>query len=363
MKRRICSLALTLALLLGLAVASQTGQAATVYFTAANDTLLELNDATMPFWSGGLLYVPATAFGSGGLGISDSYNTAKKTLILRRGSFRLICNLASGMTVDSVGNAYDFKPLERGGQVFLPINEVCRIFSLSCSTRSVANGYLVRIRNESAAFSDEAFIAAASAMLTSRYQDYLASHRQEEPTPDPETTEGRSLFLALTAAHTADTRQWLDVLSGTEHHATFFLTESFFRDGDAADTLRRILAEGHTLGLAVSGDSARAVLNGLHDGNGLLEEVLCTRTRLVYTTDGTLPEIAVNEGYCAVDFDLSCEDEASLSSSAAQQLLSRAGSSARLTLGASLSAESLRTLLRAAAARGYTGLSFRETTC
>ncbi len=100
MKRRICTLLLLFSLLAGPAALAEESRAATVYFTAANDTLLELSDATMPFWDKGLLYVPASAFGSGGLGISDSYNAAKKTLTLKRSGYRLICNLASGMTVD-----------------------------------------------------------------------------------------------------------------------------------------------------------------------------------------------------------------------------------------------------------------------
>ena len=55
------------ALVLALALLVQplllTAQAApTVYFTAVNDYVLELSDDTMPFWSGGYLYLPSTIF-------------------------------------------------------------------------------------------------------------------------------------------------------------------------------------------------------------------------------------------------------------------------------------------------------------
>lgn len=358
MKRRISALALTLCLLLGLA--AEQGSAATVYFTAVNDTLLELSDATMPYWSGKSLYVPASAFGSGGLGISYSYNTAKKTLTLRRSGFRLICNLASGMTVDSNGTLYDFLPLEKGGQVFLPINDVCRIFSLSCSTRSVANGYLVRIRNDSASFTDDAFLTAASAMLASRYQDYAAAHRQNDSTLETDNGNSRSLYLALTVRSAAQAQQWLDAMSGTAHHATLFLTEEFFRDDDCGDALRRALAEGHTLGLAVPADSG-AMPPALRGGNELLRRHTQTRTRLVLTGAEKLPQSVSDAGYCAVAFDLSCAGTESLSTTAANQLLSRGGSETRLELGDRLSADGLRTLLRAAEGRGYTCRSLRET--
>ena len=40
---------------------SETRAETTVYFTAVNDQLLpDLSDETMPFWSGGRLYVPST---------------------------------------------------------------------------------------------------------------------------------------------------------------------------------------------------------------------------------------------------------------------------------------------------------------
>ena len=40
---------------------SETRAETTVYFTAVNDQLLpDLSDETMPFWSGGRLYIPST---------------------------------------------------------------------------------------------------------------------------------------------------------------------------------------------------------------------------------------------------------------------------------------------------------------
>ena len=33
-----------------------------VYFTAINDNVMPMNDETMPFWSGGFLYIPISIF-------------------------------------------------------------------------------------------------------------------------------------------------------------------------------------------------------------------------------------------------------------------------------------------------------------
>ncbi|MGM9618562.1 MAG: hypothetical protein ACI3W8_01810 [Oscillospiraceae bacterium] len=366
MKKRLCAAALLLCLLLTLGSATLEGHAATVYFTASNDTLLELSDETMPFWSGGLFYVPVSAFCSGGLGVSESYNAPKKTLTLRRSGYRLICNLSSGMTVDSDGIIYEFTALEKGSVLFLPINQVCHIFGFSCSIRSVPNGYLVRIRNESAAFSDEAFIANASAMLASRYASYEAAKKpaEEEKPPAQAAEEDGVLYLGFTVRSAETAEKWLEVCSGTEHHATFFLAEDFLAHEDAeaaAGIVRRILAEGHNLGLASAGSGAAAALAELQSGNEALAAMACVKTRLAAFAKSVSAEAAAGEGYCAVGFDLSCAGETELSAADISRLLNAAGSDARLDLGDSLSAASLRLLLSRAEARGYTGQCFRET--
>ena len=59
MKKRIGALILALALCLPLV---RVSSADTVYFTSMNDSLMGLSDSTMPYWSGGYLYVPASGF-------------------------------------------------------------------------------------------------------------------------------------------------------------------------------------------------------------------------------------------------------------------------------------------------------------
>ena len=73
MKRRIWSILLALALSLSLGapfLAVRPLAAGSVYFTAINDSLCPLNDSTMPFWSGGNLYLPSSVFSSYDLGLS-----------------------------------------------------------------------------------------------------------------------------------------------------------------------------------------------------------------------------------------------------------------------------------------------------
>ena len=58
-------------LILTLCAAASTGRAvlSDVYLTAVNDSMMDLNDETMPFWSGGVLYVSSRIFDGTDLGV------------------------------------------------------------------------------------------------------------------------------------------------------------------------------------------------------------------------------------------------------------------------------------------------------
>lgn len=360
MRRKLSAWILCMAMLAAIVLDTVPSRAAAIYFTAANDTLLELSDSTMPFWSGSLLYVPANAFSSGGLDVNVSYNAAKKTLILRQGQYRLICNLSSGMTVDSNGNVHDFTAVERHGIAFLPINATCRLLGFSCVTRTVVGGNLVRIRSSGAALSDDAFLAAAAPMIASRYADYKAAHKQDSTANDTEKT--RYLHLSLTVRSAEMLESWLDIFAGTAHRATFFLTEDFLSDSadNRTDLLRRTLAQGHSLGLASDTANRFTALDDLERGNRALTEIACVKTRLAQVRSQA-KKAAADAGYCTVGYDLSCAGAIELSTAETNELLSSLSPAVRLDLGDSLSPQALRSLLTRIAARSYTARGFRET--
>ena len=85
MKRRLRRLlALVCALALALSLSGPASAAGDIYFTVINDSVVSLSDSTMPTWSGGVLYVPYSAFdGSNtariGFDISFSYNRSSGT--------------------------------------------------------------------------------------------------------------------------------------------------------------------------------------------------------------------------------------------------------------------------------------------
>ena len=125
MRRKLAALLLCLLLVFQLSPVP-SGAAETVYFTAVNKNVLTLSDDTMPFWSGGYLYVPSTIFTGVGrdLGVSYYPNIARQTVLLyvdKTVYSSLVFDLNKDYAIDNEGNLYFQKPIQRGGVIFLPI--------------------------------------------------------------------------------------------------------------------------------------------------------------------------------------------------------------------------------------------------
>ena len=144
MRRKLAALLLCLLLVFQLSPVP-SGAAETVYFTAVNKNVLTLSDDTMPFWSGGYLYVPSTIFTGVGrdLGVSYYPNIARQTVLLyvdKTVYSSLVFDLNKDYAIDNEGNLYFQKPIQRGGVIFLPISLIARCFGLLYSTVEVDRG-------------------------------------------------------------------------------------------------------------------------------------------------------------------------------------------------------------------------------
>ena len=132
MKRR-CTAVWLLAAILLLTISS-SGQAASapsgVYFTAANEQLMELNAENMPFYSNNVLYVSSRLFEGTELGVSYARSTSLGVAMLYTSSTDLRFDLAGQTAYDKQGNLYNGYAIERGSVVFFPLNLVCRYFGL-----------------------------------------------------------------------------------------------------------------------------------------------------------------------------------------------------------------------------------------
>ena len=246
--------------------------AGTVYFTAVNKNVLELSDATMPFWSGGYLYVPSTIF-SGvnrdlGVGVATISGEEGPALLLYGGDAEfqtLSFDLSKDYAVDKDGNMYFQKAIQRGGVTFLPISLVARCFGLLYTVIEVPRGYLVWVRTKDVDLSERIFADAASYQMESRYSQYLKDQESgsqpsggEDTTtesPDAQSTSGQQVYLCIKASEASVVTALLDVLDQYDRQVTFYCTVDFLQQ--QGDLLRRMTASGYTIGIvadAAEGD-------------------------------------------------------------------------------------------------------------
>ena len=370
--KRLLSLLLSVLMLCTL-LPPRASAAPTLYFTAVNDRMCDLNDETMPFWQNGLLYVAgATVDGPDDLGIRYSYNQEKSVAILYKGQRVLYCDLTAGTMENSrTGEQYAGSPIVRSGMVFFPITALAKIFDLKYSSTKIAYGYLLRIRDDNAVLSDEYFIDAATDPIQKRYAQYERAHaaaESEQPeTPPPVDTPTRrddlTVYLLLPAAEEAALTQLLSTLENYQSYATLLLTPELLES--AGDGVRRAAATGNAVALCISAETADEALAQIERGNDALWRAASLRTRLVYleSADKTLRAAVVGAGYCPLTVNRSVfTSSGSYWADTALKWAERSGS-VRLYIGAESSVSSaLGTALSRLRAENCTIAALNEVT-
>ena len=312
-RKRLLSLLLSV-LMICMLLPPRASAAPTLYFTAVNDRMCDLNDETMPFWQNGLLYVAgATVDGPDDLGIRYSYNQEKSVAILYKGQRVLYCDLTAGtMENNRTGEQYAGSPIVRSGMVFFPITALAKMFDLKYSSTKIAYGYLLRIRDDNAVLSDEYFIDAATDPIQKRYAQYERAHaaaEQENETPaqveTPVRRDDLTVYLLLPTANGSMLTQLLSTLENYQSHATLLLTPELLES--AGDGVRRAAATGNAVALCISAETADEALAQIERGNDALWRAASLRTRLVYleSADRTLRAAVVGAGYCPITINTS----------------------------------------------------------
>ena len=370
-RKRLLSLLLSVLMLCTL-LPPRASAAPTLYFTAVNDRMCDLNDETMPFWQNGLLYVAgATVDGPDDLGIRYLYNQEKSVAILYKGQRVLYCDLTAGtMENNRTGEQYAGSPIVRSGMVFFPITALAKIFDLKYSSTKIAYGYLLRIRDDNAVLSDEYFIDAATDPIQKRYAQYERAHaaaEQENETPaqveTPVRRDDLTVYLLLPAANGSMLTQFLSTLENHQSHATLLLTPELLES--AGDGVRRAAATGNAVALCISAETADEALAQIERGNDALWHAASLRTRLVYleSADKALRAAVVGAGYCPLTVNRSVfTSSGSYWADTALKWAERSGS-VRLYIGAESSVSSaLGTALSRLRAESCTIAALNEVT-
>mgnify|MGYP000013089898 CR=1 FL=1 len=307
---------------------SETRAETTVYFTAVNDQLLpDLSDETMPFWSGGRLYVPSTVITGTDLGLFYSRSRDKRrmrtesslpcsaerpdksTAVVYRQGSALTFNFAAGTVADQNDRQYSGPAIVRSDVVFLPLDLLTQFFSLDYSYTRVTYGYLVRVKSDTVVLSDAKFIDAAAMSMEQRYNEYMKTHSESNDpgnTPNQNTDSDRDLVcLALRVTDEESANALLDTLASNNATATFLFSEEQL--SSLGDLLRRVVISGNAAALRIdaSGGSARTV-SAIERANSALWAACNEKARLVAlygASDKTLRAVRA-AGYCPIDFDL-----------------------------------------------------------
>lgn len=297
--RRILLGALTALLCIGLFLPLEVS-AADLYFTAINDSVSPLTSDTMPFWSGGILYVPYTVFDASlnsigvDLGMYASYSRNRNTVTLYNGPLDLEFDLNSGTCRDvATGDTYRARAIMRSGKPYLPLNTVCSFFHLTYTYSTlpyIPQGFLVRIKSADVVLSDSDFIDAASNTINRRLRDYTQSLSSAETTSparpgtavteEPVPSSSVPTYLAVRCTGADGLTGILSALDNAGRCAVFFLSPQVIRE--EGDLVRRILGTGHSIGILAQGDSLAQTRQLLEEGNRALEQTACARTTLAY---------------------------------------------------------------------------------
>lgn len=304
MKRRAVALALCILLAFQLSL-PPVRAADRVYFTAVGSYVLPLSDNTMPFWSGGYLYIASSSFTGTArehLGVSQVFNSGQGRLVLYSGGRSLTFNLSNNFALDNDGGTYYPGAVQRNGTVFVPANTVSWYFDLAYSVIEVEQGSMVWLRQPGYNVSDKLYADAAQYSVNTVYADYI---RAKEAAAQPDSPaapsagqrpsqpaevqgpaaglEGKRTALCLAAGR--DASALLDALSGYDAGAALFFTpEELEWQGDA---LRRAAASGQGIGILVdAADPERTVEEQLELGNAAIFRATCGKTRLAYIQNG-----------------------------------------------------------------------------
>lgn len=267
--RKLCCGILLLVLCLGLAALPAAADDI-IFFTAVNNTLLELTRETMPVKYSSMIYVPSSVFNSTALGTFAYYSRNNQTVLISDGNLSLYFDMSEGNSYDDEQD-YRYAAVYVNDTAYVPAYFVAEYFDLGYSYIRKDGMHIVRLTSGNV-LDDEDFFNAAESQLENRLNDYLrqqgklpvttppaaSSVPTATPRPTPTTTPeiDRSSVTACIAiiGLGENSAAQLDGLLQQELPVCFFATAEEVYEN--ADLVRRILGEGGSIGVRMETDPA-----------------------------------------------------------------------------------------------------------
>lgn len=274
-KKVLLALALCTVLALGIA-APAFGSSGTIYLMAVNERVLDVTAENMPTVMGGVLYVPYTMLSirdTGiNLGVSALYSTTRRTVLVSSGQSGIVFDLQTNTAKDLQDNPVSARAMVRNSMTFLPIDYLCSYFgTISCSRVQSDYGTVVRVTNSAVVLRDPDFVDAADSLLAESLRGYYASITPGATAPVPTVPPTAppvqaEVLLALRWGEQGE--ELARLLEDRGARALFLFTAGELREQD--DTVRRLTAAGHTIGLALTGEDVETCAAQLEEGRRLL---------------------------------------------------------------------------------------------
>ena len=284
-KKGLLAAALCMALVLGIAIPA-FGSSGTVYLMAVNDRVLDVTADNMPTVMGGVLYVPYTMLSTRdtgiNLGVSALYSSIRRTVLVSDGQTGILFDLQTNTAQDLQGNSVSARAMVRNSMTFIPIDYLCSYFgTISCFRVYSKYGTVVRVTNGAARLRNQDFVYAAENFLADSLRGYYASIAPPEtaaPTASPVPTLPQPSAAPPVEAEVLLALRWGErvgefarLLEDRGERALFLFTVEQLREQD--DTVRRLVAAGHTVGLALTGEDAEMCMTQLEEGRRLLGSI------------------------------------------------------------------------------------------
>lgn len=247
-----------------------------IFFTAVNNTLLELTKETMPVDYGSLIYVPSSIFNSRALGTYSLYSRGAQKVLISDGDKLLYFDMSAGNSYDNEDTTYRYEAIYVNDTAYVPALFVAQYFDIGYSYIRRSERHIVRLTKGSV-LSDDDFFSAASSLMEAHMTAFQNSGEapptappmpptptrsppspgaspQPSPSAPPETDRSAVTVRLCFLGFGENSAAVLDALDEDSAPACFFVSaEDIYAN---ADLTRRILGSGYGLGLLVREDPA-----------------------------------------------------------------------------------------------------------
>lgn len=328
--KRLSALLCALLLVLQLCPVSADTVLSGVYMISVDDDLMPPAQDTMPFWSGGRLYVPSVVFQGiyrESLDVACAVSFNRKTAVLFNAGGALTFDLETGIVQDNRGNQYYISAIERSGTIFFPLDLVTEFFDLSYSYIYTDVVPLIRIKSASVGLSDARFVDAARKLMQQYYNEYEKEVTPVQPpvtVPDePVVYTGQWVYLVFTVTNAESSRSLANTLERYDMQATFLLTPEQMEE--ETDLLRALVGMGHGVGILPDTEEAEEAEERLEQANAALWAAARSRTRMVWLGEELegAAELVEQAGYCPMSCLLDYASRPLSSTARAENLYAR----------------------------------------